>query len=222
MMLKIEKILLIVFSATTLYCTGQENKNDRFLTSELFFTSPYYFTDYKNQFNYGAGVLISENIKSIKISTGIFYNTKKYYELFENIGNTDKVTYTIYYYNVPLLVGFNLTPLVNKNILLISTGIIFNFPSNYSSTTHFKDNTPPLENDKPINYKSGSSLRLGIQFERRLNSIFHIHTCAFADYKFQLDRLEFNNSSPHWHPTYSDDRLLIGLNVGLEWRYKKE
>jgi hypothetical protein len=111
---------------------------------------------------------------------------------------------------------------VNKNMLSISTGIIFNIPSNYSSTTYFKDNTPSLENDKPVNYKTGSSFRLGIQFHKKLNPIFNIYGGAFADYKFQLDRLDFNNSTPQWHPSYSEDRFSIGLNIGLEWRYRKE
>jgi hypothetical protein len=221
-MSKIKRILLIFVSAITLYCFGQESINGRFLTSELFLTSPYYFTEYKNQLNCGAGLLISGNIKRFKLSTGIYYHTNKYYELFGNLGNTDKVTYKIYYHNVPLLFGFNMLPTMNKNILFISTGIIFNIPSNYSSTIYFNDGTPSIENEKPVNYNSGSSLRLGLQFERKLNSIFCIYTCVFADYKIQLDQLAFNNSSPQWHPPFPVNRFLMGLNVGLEWRYKKE
>jgi len=221
MILKIKIIIAFVF--VTSICLAQENHNGKYISSEIFFNSPYYFTEYKNQFNYGIGITISENIQSVKISTGIFYNTKRYFSSYENTSSIDKVTYCIEYYNIPVLIGVNLLRHENiKNQLLVSTGIIFNIPRNYSSHTYYKNNNPPTTNDTPSDYKAGSSFRLGLEFHKRLNSIFNIYTCAFADYKFQLDRLDFNNSSPQWHPSYSEDRILIGLNVGLGWRYKKE
>lgn len=213
-------VILIAFSSA---CLAQENNKEKFFSSEIFFTSPYYLTEYKNQINYGLGILISENIKPIKISTGLFYNTKKYFSSYENISAIDKVTYSLQYYNIPFLVGINLLRKENiKNQFLISTGVIFNIPRNYSSITYYKNNSLPTTNDTPVDYKSGSSFRLGFQFHKGLNSIFNLYAGAFIDYKFQLDRLVFNDSTPHWHRLYSKDRFSIGLNIGLEWRYQKE
>jgi len=223
MILRKKNIIAFILMTFSTACLAQEIDKKKYLSSEAFFTSPYYLTDYKNQFNYGMGILISENIKSIKISTGIFYNTKKYFSSYENTSTIDKVTYSLEYYNIPILVGINLLRQENiKNQFLISTGIIFNTPRNYSSITYYKNNNSPTTNDTPVDYKTGSSFRLGLQFHKRLNAIFNIYTSAFVDYKFQLDRLDFYNSTPQWHPSYSEDRVLIGLNIGLGWRYKKE
>lgn len=223
MILRKKYIIAFMFITFSTACLAQEINTKKYLSSEAFFTSPYYLTDYKNQLNYGMGVLISESIKSIKISAGIFYNTKKYFSSYENTSTIDKVTYSLEYYNIPILVGINLLRQENiKNQFLISTGMIFNTPRNYSSITYYKNNNSPSTNDTPIDYKTGSSFRLGLQFHKRLNALFNIYTSAFVDYKFQLDRLDFYNSTPQWHHSYSEDRFLIGLNIGLGWRYKKE
>lgn len=223
MIIKKKNIVAFILIAFSSACLAQENNNKKFISSEVFFTSPYYLTEYKNQINYGLGISISENIKSIKISTGLFYNTNKYFSSYENTSAIDKVTYSLEYYNIPILIGINLLRQENiKNQFLISTGIIFNIPRNYSSITYYKNNSSPTTNDTPVDYKSGSSFRLGFQFHKRLNGIFNLYTGAFVDYKFQLDRLDFNNSTSQWHPSYSEDRFSIGLYIGLEWRYRKE
>ena len=217
-------ILFIFFFALCSYGIAQENteKVNPYLSSEIYFVYPHYFTKYKDQFNYGFGGAISENFSPFKITTGFFYNTKKYFELFESTSSIDKITYSLNYFNVPVLIGFPLIKdAIKKNQLLITTGIIFNIPNNCNSITYYKNNKPSTINDSPVAYKTGSSFRLAFQFNRKLNDFFIIYAGVFGDYKFQLDHLEFNNSSPQWHSPYSEDRLLVGINIGIEWIYKR-
>lgn len=217
-------IIFISFFALCSSCIAQENteKANRYLSSEIFFIYPHYFTKYENQFNYGFGGAVSENFSPFRITTGLFYTTKKYFEPFESTSSIDKITYRLDYFNVPILIGFSLIKQeIKKNQFLITTGIVFNIPRNYRSITYYKNSNPPTINDTPVDYKTGSSFRLAFEFHRKLNNIFNVYVGVFSDYKFQLDRLDFNNSTPHWHPSYSDDRLLAGINVGIEWIYKK-
>lgn len=216
----------VVFTFLLLLCSvccAQKNaeENSPFLSSEIFFVYPQYFTKYESQFNYGFGGMISENFIPFKISTGLYYSTKKYFNAFDSQSIIEKTTYSIDYFNIPILIGF---PLIKKSVqhnqILITTGLIFNIPRNYRSTTYYK-NGNSLVNDPPKDYNSGSSFRLGLGFQRKLVEAFRINFQVFGDYKFQLDTLEFLNSSPQWRPTYSNDRFLIGINIGFEWTYKK-
>jgi hypothetical protein len=206
------------------YCIAQENikQTKPYLSSEVYCVYPHYFTEYTNQFNYGFGTSISENFKPFKVTLGLFYSKKKYFELYEGTSGIDKITYNLDYYNVPFLISFPLVrDTIKKSSFLISTGIVFNIPNNYNSTTYYKAQQLVKKNDSPTSYKSGSSLRISMQTYRRLNELFAVYAGLFGDYKFQLDQLQFSNSKPQWHPSYSEDRFLVGLNIGIELKYKK-
>jgi hypothetical protein len=218
--------LFLLFLLMGEVCTAQENteKVKLFnLSSELFISSPYYFMKYKNQFNYGIGFGISENLKPFTITTGLFYTTKKYFKLFESTSSIEKITYSLDYFNIPIFFRFRpMKQRSEKNQILLTTGFIFNLPRNYLSTIYYKNNTTPTIGDSPVNYIAGSSFRIGFHFQRKLNDLFKIYTQVFGDYRFLLDQWDFDNSTPLGLPSHSEDRLLVGINIGIEWVYKKQ
>ncbi len=215
-------IVLLVFYHFSFGQTRTENTNP-FISVETFFVFPYYFSHYESQFNYGFGAEVSENFTAFKITTGLFLTTKEYSELFESTSDISKISYSLDYINIPILLGF---PLVKDklklNQFLIRTGIIINIPMDYQSSIYYKNNNATPINTNSIAYKAGSSLRLAFQYQRVLNKSFNTYVGVFGDYKFKLDHVDFNNSTPQWHSSIADDRLSIGINIGIEWFYKRD
>ncbi len=211
--------LLALFSSSIAQDNSENSKPD--FSLDLFLIYPQYFTEYETQFNYGFGGVVSENFKPFRITTGLFYTSKKYFEPFEG-SDIVKITYSTDYYNIPVLIGFPLNKQeVKKNKFLIVTGTIFNIPRNYQSFIYYNNHNPRTINGTPVAYKAGNSFRLAFQFHRKLNNAFHVFSGVFTDFKFHLDDIRIGSSLPHWHPSYSEDRFLAGINLGIEWIYKK-
>ncbi|MHC1777253.1 MAG: hypothetical protein AB9834_17760 [Lentimicrobium sp.] len=189
---------------------------------ELFVLYPHYFLECETQFNYGFGGVLSQNYKPFRITTGLFYTSKKYYNSFESSDNIDRITYSIDYYNIPVLIGFPLNKQeVKKNKFLIETGFIFNIPRNYQSFTYYTNGSPKTINETPGGYEGGCTFRLAFQFRRKLNNAFNVFSGVFTDYKFLMDDIRIGSSQSNWHPSYSEDRFMVGINVGFGWTYKK-
>jgi hypothetical protein len=208
-----------------LFCSipGYAQKgSDIFFSSEARLIYPQYFTKYEQKFNDGIGGLFIGNMKRLRFKTGLLFTTKNYLEQFESTSLIDKITYNLDYFNIPMLFDLELRRRDSiKNQYFFSPGIVFNIPRNYKSITYYKNGTPSTLNEAPDNYNFGSSARLGFIYQRKLTRLLNINIETYVDYKFQLDYLEFNNSSPHWHSSYSNDRLSLGINLGIEWLYKK-
>lgn len=218
-------VLICAYYMLCSSCIAQENteKAKPYLSSEVFFVYPNYLTKHENQFNYGFGGAISENFNPFKVTIGLFYNTKKYFVPYESASSIDKITYSLNYFNVPILISFHLIKHeIMKNNFLITTGIVLNIPRNYHSLTYFKNNNPPQVKDTPIKYISGNSIRLGFQYNKSLNKLFNVFAGACVDYRFQLDHVDFVANGPHPGPNYYEgDRLLLGINIGIEWICKR-
>ena len=218
-------VLFIFFLLFIGNCTANDKQDESlaFLSLGTYVTYPYYITDYQEKFNFGYGLSISENFIRFKISSGIYISSKKYFDEFDNSSNIDKISYSLTYINIPLLIS---VPVLNseqkKHQLLICSGIILNIPRNYHSVTTYKTSIPSTTNDQPISYKRGSSLHIGLQYCYSFNHFIKLNTSLFSNYKFKMDYLEFRNTSPQFHPKYSEDKLLFGIAFGVEFDLKKK
>jgi hypothetical protein len=202
---------------------GTSEKSKPTFSCGIFYLYPHYFLEYETQFNFGFGGVVSENFKPFSISTGLFYATKKYFEPFEGSDDIDKISYSINYYNIPVLIGFPLNKHeVKKNYFLIEGGVIFNIPRNYQSFIYYNNDNSTMTNATPDGYSAGSSFRLAFQYHRKLNNAFNLFSGVYTEYKFKLDYISFNSSQPQWHSSYSEDRFLAGINIGVEWIYTRK
>jgi hypothetical protein len=205
--------LFLLFCINTVF--AQQKKDsiiNPYFSAEAFFVYPHYFSGYKNQFTYGFGAAISGKFKRFKFTTGLFYTTKKYIERFDEVYPVDIITYRVDYFNVPILIGFPLTKQEEKkNHFLLTTGIIINIPRSYKEVIYYKKINS--ETIYTSGYGAGSSFRLAFQINRWIARQFKLYVQIFGDYKFLIDDVQYD--------LYETNRLLMGLNVGIEWTHQK-
>ncbi len=202
-------------------CSSQETDKP-FLSSFIYFIYPYPPL-YSNKFNYGIGGEIDEHFTPFKFSTGLFFYTNKYEFHYDKTSPYEKNDFSLNYFNFSFNVKIKLS---NKNktdnLFLLNTGIIINIPRNYRSVFYYKKNIPPEENI-PIKYGNGISLRLGFQYNKSLSNRLKVYANLFCDYKFQKDHIDFYISNPHPGPdSYYEGYILFwGVSCGLEFLFVK-
>ncbi|HTL83513.1 MAG TPA: hypothetical protein VL651_17475 [Bacteroidia bacterium] len=215
-------LLLNVFIPSTALCQEQSPARNRFVSISGLFECPIYLINYSQNFNYGSGVLVSQNIARVKFSTGLYVSSKRYFMRYVNAGTLDHTDYRMLYYNIPVRFGVNILPVREENWkLFVSSGFEFNIPSQFSSLTYYNNNSPPTENDRPVSYGSGTSLLFELQLQRVLNNKLAFFLQGAFVYKVQLEDIEFTNSSPQWHPEYSNGRALLSLGAGVDFLLNK-
>jgi hypothetical protein len=194
------------------------------LSSEVYSLYPHYFIE-NSKFNYGFGGAITAQFKRAKYSLGLNYSTKKYYCTYFNSYYLERTNFISTYYNIPFSISF---PLFNKdykkkNDFIIGAGIIWNIPKKYEAITIYKHQIPyPSSNPYRI---SGlgvvHSFQFILRYQRRINRIIDIYLSGVCCYKSRLEYENNNSMMAPWSPPFSEDRLLVGLNIGVELFYKR-
>jgi hypothetical protein len=196
------------------------------LSAEIYAFYPYYFIEYSD-FNYGFGGAITAQLKRAKYTLGFNYSTKNYSEKFNSSFGAyyyfDKIDFKTIYYNIPFLISF---PLFNKdykkkNDFIIGAGIIWNIPRKYEAFIIYK-HTLPYPNPYIItDLGVGQSFQLLLRYQRRINKTFDIYFSGFCCYKTRLEYTNYHSPMAPWSPEFSEGRFLIGVNIGIEWFYKR-
>ncbi|MBI3509020.1 MAG: hypothetical protein HY064_00035 [Bacteroidetes bacterium] len=210
-------------------CIAQENigKTNPVLSSEIYFLYPYPPLDF-NKFNYGIGGEVSEKFKPFKVSTGIFFYTGNSNIKYDAASPFDKRISGLNYFNIPILIKIKLFKLNSlDNNLFLNTGLLFNIPRNYSYILYYKNNTIPPYEEIPVKYRSGNSLRLGLEYNKQLNDRLNFIADIFCDYKFSKDYIEIAISNPpppgqipgSGSKSVAGAILFWGVFCGIEWNY---
>src|SRR5690554_454700 len=192
---------------------------------------PYYFmqldkygsgTEVCNAPNYMAGAAVSKYIRALKIEVGFAYATKNYSFLTHNtLSEYDKKEVELEYYYIPVMLHRRLFT-DTKNTVSLGLGLVFLKPFGYSEEIFYKDGTKTdPDNLAPVDYKWGNSARLGVSYSRSLaESNFRFFAEVYGDYKFAMDYNEPGSSLKY--SSLPDDRIAIGINVGIEWLFNRE
>lgn len=214
------KLLLIVFSSVFIISTSfsQEVVKPQ-LSLGAYILSPYYFTDFSEKFNYGAGVSASLTFKRFKLSSGMYYSTKNYFSK----GSWGTHDFHIEYVNVPIEIGINvLNKKSQKHRLYVYTGVVFNIPFKYRE---IEINMPKQEQiiTKATKYDFGSAFRFGLSYHYQINTIIGIYSSVYTDIS-QPDQITVPAPNPvpfHWQPGYSQDKYSLNFNAGVTFILKK-
>lgn len=171
--------------------------------------------------NYTVGVAVSKYMQAFKIELGFAYATKNYTFKSQNeLAAYDKTDVELQYYFIPLMLSRRLFT-DTKNTFSLGLGAVFLKPFRYKSQTFYKDGTMSKPDaTAPVDYKTGTSVRLGISYSRQLfASDFMIFTEVYGDYKFNMDYNEPGSSIEYSDLT--DDRFDMGVNIGIEWLFTR-
>lgn len=208
-------VLFVLFQLNIFLLLAKSNSSlSKKFNCELSILYPYYIFNYSNNINYGFGGIISDRIRLVKISTGLFYTSKKFYETYPITSGIKRIDYSLYYFNIPVIVDIPIMFNKLKDRISISTGFVLNIPDKFHSTTLFQNKESVLL--KPSDYHSGVSLRLGAQFYPLYKLFPRNFVRINYDYKIKLDHLSFENNTPHYHPTVFEDKNMLSIAIGME------
>lgn len=208
-------IFVLAFCSTEIF-----SQNKSLLSAEADFNVYRYFinSNRSENFNYGFSFILTQNIKKIKVSTGINYATKNSYLNIQPVlsDSMNRIDYKIKYLNFPVLITFNLYSFQKFDVKYVC-GILFNKVVNYDIITHNVKKGSVTEKNIQAGQKTGASVRIGIVFENKMNHNFNINLSPFMDYKVKLD---FNEQRPNYR-NLTNERFSLGLRIGIEYMITK-
>jgi len=233
-------VWVIIFFLFANMLWGQNSKIDSvkrsfftnpILSTEIYALYPHYFIK-KVEFNYGFGGAITAQFKRTKYTLGFNYSTKNYYYIWYYVSSyyLYKTNYYTNYYNIPFSISF---PLFNKdfkkkNDFIIGVGMIWNIPRKYEEITTYNHISPYSTLPYPNPYKIsksdlgvGKSFQLLLRYQRRISKTFDFYFSGFCYYKFSLEYEHDTSMMAPWSPSFSEDRLFLGINTGFELYYKR-
>jgi len=189
---------------------------------------PYYFMqlekydayiDVKNNSNYILGLSVNKYLGSSRVELGFAYGTKNYSYYYRDINSPiEKENVQLNYYFIPFIFNHRLFS-DSGNTISLSLGTVFIKASGYSKETFFKDGTKTNQENIPVDYKWGNTLRPGFKYSRFLTAKLILFTELYANYKFNMDYYESGSSLQSFDLT--EDRFDIGINIGVEWLFNK-
>ncbi|NVO03181.1 MAG: hypothetical protein HXX09_10830 [Bacteroidetes bacterium] len=236
-------LILFLFCINTLFAqhsdslhtkSNEERKGNLF-SIEPFIYVPYYFLHsnpeiyeskitYKNYWNYGGGLLISNYIGRLKTTTGFYFSSKNYYR--DNGTNTllDKISY----WNIPLLFALKTNGKFSPFI-----GLVFNKPYSYNNFNNEElrkeigDSTGLAYYSHGgvylpfiINCTHGWTIEGGLNYKLKSKNRFQLNIKLFADYKLNPDVGIEKDSNPNFyggHPlSIASGSLSFGIGLNLE------
>lgn len=189
---------------------------------------PYYFlqlkkygdyTDVRNKINYIAGLSINKYLKSSKFEIGFAYGTKNYLYNYRDVySDIQSENVQLNYYFIPI--SFNQRLFTDSiNTISLSLGTVFLKPFGYSKDIILKDGTKNNQDNIPVNYKFGTSVKLGLKYSKSISPKILLFSELYASYKFNIDYYESGSSTQYFDLT--DDRFNMGVNIGIEFLLTK-
>lgn len=189
---------------------------------------PYYFlqlekygayTDAGNKSNYTAGLSINKYLKSSKLEIGFAYGTKNYFFNYRDVySSIQSENIQLNYYFIPVLFNQRLYT-DSVNTISLSLGTVFLKPFGYAKETVLKDGTKRNQDNVPVNYKLGNTVRIGFRYSKKISPKILLFSELYANYKFNIDYHESGPSIQYFDLT--DDRFNIGVDIGLEFLFTK-
>jgi hypothetical protein len=228
------KNILIIASVIVLFTNIAEGQNKdttykgNLFSAEIFINEPYYFIhssqeldynmygkepeNFNNYWNYGGGILFSNYIHKVKVSTGVYLSTKNYYRTILGNKEIDRVKYI----NIPLLVFTFECGKFNPFV-----GAIYQKPYGYNNGALLWLEMPKSQNlqynqiAQPIRYYYNIAFRIGCDYKLNINKYFNFHSYLFFDYKLYKSDITYIS-----HQLY-EEKISIGLNIGIEYLLNK-
>jgi hypothetical protein len=218
-------VLIVLCLYLSQQAFSQPEKVKPQFTAGLYLLSPYYFTSFQERFNYGAGLSLSMSVKRMRISTGLYYNSKRYYEEYNNSSYYKLQDFHIDYLNIPIEIYIN-TLNQNKSRLYVYTGLIFNKAFKYRCQSVNSFYEKKTDKNGLAGSSLGTSIRLGISYHYQINSAIALFSSIYTDFFIYHDELTFPELTPplpHTFPIYSfEDIYSINFNIGVEVNLKKK
>ena len=197
-----------------------------FVSAEVYANYPYYLQikNPKLNYNYGGGFFIALNQRNIQFKTGVWYNTKEYFEKPTYPGNKkDRIDYHVNYYNIPFLISKKFkNDSINHNEYWFTAGLVFNNAKTFRSITHYS-NGEVLSEKLNFNKQTGMSLRFGLRYAHSFNRNWFVFADLFTDLKVSRENGPSGSQNLGNFNDYSlpDDRILLGLNAGISYSLHK-
>lgn len=192
----------------------------------LYFGVPFYFlngqeysyTKINNDFNYNIGLNYLKQIRANNLSFGIGYQTKNYtIEYVDQSFDVAKTSYEVSSVNIPIVFYKNLIK-KERNDFYILAGMKFIFPLDVIQQSWDKAGQFKLE-ELDAETRIGSAIRFGCMYSYDLSAKIGLFVEVSGEYKFINEFHDDHITSNSYVPL--DDRFLVNLNLGIEWRFKQ-
>ncbi|MBQ6046642.1 MAG: hypothetical protein IJL38_03335 [Bacteroidales bacterium] len=224
----------ILFGILLCFCIGETYCQKSSFISVEANTDYYSYLSYAinnkdNDFGYGVAVLVSQNIRRLKISSGIVYADKYLYVKSNGTDYPDypnvsvlKNKYNLKYINIPVIANIEVFRLKNNFTGSILVGFEFKRIIDFSKKTYYK-NGETLKNDYLLKYRQlGIDVMMGFTFSKSFDNNLRINVSPFVKYNLMSD-FKQQYADPN-DRIVSDTKLSIGVRIGVEYiiRKKKE
>ncbi len=217
-------VLIVLCLYLSQQAFSQPEKVKPQFTAGLYLLSPYYFTSFQERFNYGAGLSLSMSVKRMRLSTGIYYSSKRYFNKYNTTSYYTFNDFHIDYLNIPIEIYIN-TLKQEKSKLYVYTGLIFNQGIKYRCQSLIGYQDKKIYKQEQGSSSFGTSIRLGISYHYCINSAIVFFSSIYTDFFVYHDDLTFPELSPpqpHSFPIYSfEDIYSINFNFGIEFNLNK-
>lgn len=178
-----------------------------------------YKLDFKNKFNYGFSLIGSKYFNKFKISTGIKYISKTCNNNVEEpLSETLSRDFKIKYINLPIIGSYEIFSRNTFNTD-IDLGLILNRIVDYRLKTYYINNNVSIGDNIYAGQQLGLSIIGGFTFTKLIGQKFALNIQPFICYKLINDHdIKY---SMYIGSKLPDDKLSLGIKIGLEFLFKK-